>query len=121
MQKTYIVIKFKDNVVDLNRATLKKYYQRVLQISSRDVIEFKSIIPFDTIDGLNPLEISEKNVITDSLNRNNLNKTNTKKELGITINNLNSKMEKYGIIIVGDELVITKPCKKKSNKKTKKK
>lgn len=46
---------------------------------------------------LTPLEEGEKVVIHECLLKNNYNKTKTKNELGISVNTLNTKIEKYGI------------------------
>jgi len=47
---------------------------------------------------LTPLEEGEKNVILEYLQKNNFNKNKTRKDLGISINTLNTKIEKYGIV-----------------------
>ena len=48
-------------------------------------------------EGLTPLEDSERDVIVKYLKKNNFNKSQTRRDLGITINTLNSKMQRYGI------------------------
>ncbi len=48
-------------------------------------------------EGLTPLEDSERDVIVKYLKKNNFNKSKTRRDLGITINTLNSKMVRYGI------------------------
>ncbi|MCB1175149.1 MAG: sigma 54-interacting transcriptional regulator [Leptospiraceae bacterium] len=51
----------------------------------------------EIVDGLSPLEVSERKVIKDYLIKNRYNKNRTRKELDITINTLNAKIDKYGI------------------------
>lgn len=46
---------------------------------------------------LSPLEEEEKKVITKYLLKNNFNKNRTRKDLRITVNTLNAKIDKYGI------------------------
>lgn len=47
--------------------------------------------------GLTPLEESEKQVILQYLQKNKFNKNKTRIELGITVNTLNAKIDKYGL------------------------
>ncbi len=47
--------------------------------------------------------MAEAGIIIDVLNRNNCNKNRSRKELRITINTLNAKIEKYGIVFAGEE------------------
>ncbi len=50
-------------------------------------------------DRLSPLEESEKKVILECLIKNRFNKNRTRLDLNITINTLNSKIQKYGIFV----------------------
>jgi DNA-binding NtrC family response regulator len=48
---------------------------------------------------LSPLEASEQFVIFNQLQKNNYNKNKTSRELKITINTLNAKINRYGIAV----------------------
>ena len=61
-------------------------------------VELRHALP-EISDSLSPLEASERNVISRYLAQNNFNKNRTRLQLGITINTLNAKMEKYGIAV----------------------
>lgn len=51
-----------------------------------------------TGEKLTPLEYAQKKVIVRQLLLNKWNKNRTKNDLGITINTLNAKIEKYGLV-----------------------
>lgn len=52
-------------------------------------------------EGLSPLEDSERRVIIKYLKKNAYNKSRTNRELGITLNTLKAKIDKYGIALPG--------------------
>ena len=60
--------------------------------------EYGKFPEFKESGKLSPLEESEKIVISRYLKKNAYNKSKTKRELRITINTLNAKMKRYGII-----------------------
>lgn len=62
-------------------------------------IDLSSSDEVRSTERLSPLEESEKRVITQYLHKNNFNKNRTRLDLNITINTLNSKIQKYGILV----------------------
>jgi len=55
-------------------------------------------------DGLSPLDDAERRVIAKYLKKNGYNKSRTHRELGITMNTLKAKIDKYGIAVPGREI-----------------
>jgi DNA-binding NtrC family response regulator len=83
-----------------NISELKDIIERsVLESSGSKIenVELRHVLP-EISDSLSPLEASERDVISRYLAQNNFNKNRTRLQLGITINTLNAKMEKYGIV-----------------------
>jgi len=83
-----------ENELELKREMLKfigETRTNSLQNFSKPAVQ-KTLNP-----AFSPLEEGERNVIIEYLQKNNYNKNKTRKELGISINTLNTKIGKYGI------------------------
>ncbi len=85
-----------------NSLELKYFIEHIILENTPPVLKTAKIVePLKNVSSsnLSPLEESEKKVISNYLQKNNYNKARTSRELDITINTLNAKMEKYGVVI----------------------
>jgi len=97
-KKTIEVIKkypWPGNTRELQNEIQKAIFNNIPPTLS--TFDIKLILPTEKTADLTPIELSEKRIIMNYLRKNKYNKTKTKIELGITINTLNSKIDKYKI------------------------